>query len=883
MHERDLNGWKRLVEARSAAEGHSLSDEVTTELAMFLADAYQAERAAGATHEHADSTAQRRLDRATFDEVAQRQRASRSQPAPSLPPVADSGFASGFWYDVRAAARALQAARGFTTTAIFTMAAGLALATAILAVLNTYMLRGLPFPDADRLYRVDYGPFPWPEGMDKLDWSSLDDIVELPIAWDLDGFHLLGGEYPESAQGTWATPGFMQAMNVRAGLGRTFTPEEYLPGGPNVAMISHRLWQNRFGGNASIVGSTFTAYLNDRAESAATFTIVGVLPQDLWLMNTFTDVIGPLKGPASPYQFRLRTGVTPEVTAGRVETLIRGGATGLSPQFAVKLESLQASYIEQIRPMLWSVAVGAGLVVLIAAANVSVLMIVRARKRERELAVRVALGASHARIARMVTLEGVLIGAASTTIGLAVTAAVLPSIGPFVERSLNRRIPGGLASLSLDPMVLAVGLACGAAVTVLFTLVPAGMLWRSRASLAVAGSLRGITGSPGTGTSRAALIAIEVAASLTLLAGAALMADSARRMLQVDFGIDGREVTTAMLSARRSAFPDAPARAALYERLDRELPGVAGNRAVALTSYWPLQTPPAARVGSAQSPAVEASAMAVTRGYFDAVGARILEGRAFTAADRLGSEPVIIVSASLARQVWPRASAIGQSLSIQDAGAKQPRTVTVVGVVNDVRQEHLDNELFDTYLPLTQNPIPFTFLYLRGPLTASWEREVRGAIARVHPEISIGTVRPLEFELENQRARPRFLASLLTIFAIVASALALIGMHGVIAYAVRQRQREIAVRIAIGANPRAVTAMFLRYGAWVLGIGVVMGIAGAVGLGRVLQSQLHGVRPAEPRILLMAVAAFTAVAFIAVLWPARRAAAVDPLVVLKDE
>lgn len=535
--------------------------------------------------------------------------------------------------------------------------------------------------------------------------------------------------------------------------------------------------------------------------------------------------------------------------------------------------------------MLWSIAVGAGLVVLIAAANVAVLMIVRARQRERELAVRVALGASHMRIARMVTLEGVLIGTVSTTTGLATAAAVLPSLGPFVERSLSRRIPGGLGALSLDPMVLGAGLACGAAVTMLFTLVPVAMLWRSRASLAVAGSLRGIAGAPGTGGSRAALIAIEVAASFTLLAGAGLMADSARRMLQVDFGIDGRDVTTAMLSARRSAFPDEPARAALYERLDRDLAGVAGNTAIALTSYWPLQTPPGARVSAAgaPSPAIEASAMAVTRGYFDAVGVRVVEGRGFTPADRLGSEPVIIISTSLARNLWPRASAVGQSLAVQDAGSRPPRTVTVVGVVNDVRQEHLDAELFDTYLPLTQNPVPFAFLYLRGPLTAAWEREVRSALARVHPEITIGTVRPLEFELENQRARPRFLAFLLSTFAVVASALALIGMHGVIAYAVRQRQREIAVRIAIGANARDVMGMFLRYGAWVLGIGVMLGLAGAIGLGRVLQSQLHGVRPAEPGILVTAVVAFTAVAFIAVLWPARRAASVDPLVVLKDE
>ena len=432
-------------------------------------------------------------------------------------------------------------------------------------------------------------------------------------------------------------------------------------------------------------------------------------------------------------------------------------------------------------------------------------------------------------------------------------------------------------------MVLLVGLAGGAAVTALFTLIPVVMLWRSRASLAVAGSLRGIAGAPGTGRSRAVLIAIEVAASLTLLAGAALMADSARRMLQVDFGVDGRDVTTAMLSVRRSAFPDDPDRAGLYERLDRELAGVAGNTAFALASYWPLQAPPTTRISTANSTAAEATSQAVTTRYFEAVGMRALEGRTFTAADRLGSEPVIVISASLARHLWPRGSALGQPLSIEAGGAEPPTRVTVIGVVNDVRQTHLDQELFDTYVPLVQNPIPFTFLYLRGPLTASWDRDLRAALARIHPEISIGTVRPMEFGLEQERARPRFLAYLLSTFAIIASLLALVGMHGVIAYAVRQRQREIAVRIAIGADPRAVTAMFLRYGAWVLGAGVLLGVAGALGLGRVLQSQLHGVRPAEPAVLLMAVAVFTAVAFLAVLWPARRAASVDPLVVLKDE
>ena len=187
-----------------------------------------------------------------------------------------------------------------------------------------------------------------------------------------------------------------------------------------------------------------------------------------------------------------------------------------------------------------------------------------------------------------------------------------------------------------------------------------------------------------------------------------------------------------------------------------------------------------------------------------------------------------------------------------------------------MRQTHLDQELFDTYVPLVQNPIPFTFLLPTRAAHLLVDRPARG-LARIHPEILIGTVRPMEFGLEQERAGPRFLAYLLSTFAIIASLLALVGMHGVIAYAVRQRQREIAVRIAIGADPRAVTAMFLRYGAGAPAPAAA-GVAGALGLGRVLQSQLHGVRPAEPAVLLMAVAAFTVVAFLAVLWPARRGA-----------
>jgi putative ABC transport system permease protein len=511
-------------------------------------------------------------------------------------------------------------------------------------------------------------------------------------------------------------------------------------------------------------------------------------------------------------------------------------------------------------------------------------MIVRARKRDREIAVRFALGASRARVMRMLALEGALVGATSTLLGLITARLAMPLVGPLIERALERRVPGGLTALGLDAGVAAVVVACGIFVTVLFTLFPLAMVWRSQ-SVAVGASMRGVTDHPGAARSRALLIGLEVAASLTLLVGASLMAASAVRMLQVDFGIEGDQVVTAGLALRQRSFPDEASRAKFYQRLEAELGGAGGNQSVAFGDWWPLQgsRPRRAETGGTEPIVATANPFAVSPNYFKTLGIRLLDGRSFTEDDRLGREPVAMVSASLAARLWPRMRAVGQLFTIHPDGEGQPVTLTVVGVVNDVRQSHADTDQLDAYLSLAQRPSRFAFVYLRAQMAPSWEAELRSAIARVHPEVALGTPRSLVDGLEQERARPRFLAYLLTTFAVFACALALVGMYGVIAYAVRQRQREIAVRLAIGAAPRAITAMFLRDGALVLAAGLGVGVAGAVGLGRVLQSQLYGVRPAEPQVLAMAVVGFGVVALAAVLWPAWRAASTDAAMVLKQE
>ena len=510
--------------------------------------------------------------------------------------------------DLRAAIGALVAARGFTIIAVITLSTGLALAVVILTALNAYVFRSLPYPAADRLYRVDYGPpnqLP-ARGLEQLDWSRVDDVIEFGIAWDLDVFYLLGHQYPESAPGGWVTAGYINGLGIRVARGRTFDSADFMPGSPSVALISHRLWQTRFGGDSNIVGRAFQAYVSDRPDEAEVFTVVGVLPADLWHLNVYTEVLAPLKARTYPYMVRLRPGVTPAVATERIDRLVRSGLGTVPATLEVVLTSTHESYVASVRPMLWSVAAAAALVLLIASTNVAVLTIVRGRRRERELAMRLALGASHLRIARLLALEGTLLGAVSLLLALVTASVILPLIAPLIERSMDRRVPGGLEALRIDWSVLAAALICAAVVTLVLSVLPLVPLRRANVSTSLAGFARCATASPRAGRSRAALIAVEVAASLTLLAGAGLMAETAIRMLRVDFGFDADEVVTASLALRQRSFPDVADRAAFFERLLTELQGVGGSTSLALGDCGRCK----ARVHGVSKPGVKAPAPA---------------------------------------------------------------------------------------------------------------------------------------------------------------------------------------------------------------------------------------------------------------------------------
>ena len=789
----------------------------------------------------------------------------------------------------RLAARSLVGARGFTTTAIVTLGVGMALCTTAMAVVSAYLLRDLPYPAADRLYWVRYGApgQDQPRDLEKLDWSSLDDVIEHTVAWDLDVFYMLGGENVESVPGAWVTPGFVHGLGIQPAIGRGLDADSFVAGGPNVALISDRIWKSRFGGDPNILGRAFTAYVSDRPEEAEQFTIVGVMPARFWHLNPYTDIMTPLRAQTHPYMTRLRAGITPAVAASRITKLVAAGATRVPENWNATVVSAHEVHVQAVRPMLRASSVAAALVLLVACANVACLLLVRATRRQREMAVRTALGAGRFAIARMLLAEGVILGGAATVLALLLTNVALGAIAPTIQQQLGRSAPGGLFTIDAQTILMTIGL--GMITALMCAVVPLAGIARMRVLGGLQGSSRTMTEGGRSQRIRGGLIVAQIALTLTLLAGAALMMRSVISLLQTDMGFTANRVLNASITLRQARYPDPPSRAAVFERITARMTTLPGVESVGLTTAWPLQQPtaqPIERRGGSSGSA-RAVVHGVSDSYFAALDIPMITGRGFSTTDRIETAAVAIVSESLARQLWPDGSALRQRIAVpQNQERGQPILIDreIVGIVRDVRQGPADTDLADLYVPMLQSPTRFAFVLMRtsGP-PANWLAPLRAAAREVDPELAVDRARPLQLAVDEVTARPRFLAWLLGIFAAIAALLALVGVYGVIAYAVRQREREIAVRLAIGAEPARITRLFVRQGAVILVIGLALGVAGVIAAGRLIESQLFGVSPRDPMTLTITVAAFAVAGLLAIWWPSRVAGAMDPAIALKAE
>jgi putative ABC transport system permease protein len=817
-----------------------------------------------------------------------------SHPNPDSAPASRASVAP-LGNDLSLAWRALRRTPGYAVVAIATLALGLALVASTLALVNAYLIRALPFPASHRLFHVIYAPVgqPEPRGLTALDWRGLSDVVEVADSTIPARFSLREGGSFEVFSGLQVSAGSLEAIGVRVVQGRPFSAEEFKAGAEQVALISHEMWRDRLGGDPQIVGKQLRAGGGNPGDPIASYRILGVLPPEFHSVRDYArgiaHILVPLRVPMRTYLIRLREGVPPAYAEQRLTDVARGIATSVPPGWGgIKLESVQARYVAGLKPVLTAVSVAAGLVLLIVVANLSVLTLLRALRRQKEIAIRVALGANRRDIARLLLAEAALVCGCALGVALVSTTLVLRLWGPVIEARLGRPIPGGASALSLDPTVLLGVGGAGLAVALALAVLPILTLWHRGLGDALRREGRSGTDRPSTRRLRAGLIVLEVAASLALLVGGGLMIRSVLTMVGTPLGFSTEHVLRTRIALQPATkYPDAASFRRFHDRLAARLAEIP-RTSFATANFIPFYETPQQTVEIDEGASSRAGLLAVSDGYFSTLRIAVRQGRSFAAADQEGVEPVAIVSETLARRLWPGGNALGGRLRTADQPVpNSPLTEwrTVVGIVADVHQTPTDTDLNDIYIPLPQAPNRYCPLYLRSELPAADLSElVRSAIAAIDPDVvPTDGLTPLQLEGDRLLAGPRFLMTILTGFAGFAALLALLGIYGVTAYAVQQREREVAIRIALGAPNTAVVRLFLRAGGRQLAGGVVLGLIGASGVARVLASQIHGVQPFDATTLTASAGFIVVAGLLATWWPARRATTRNPLSVLKEE
>jgi predicted permease len=798
--------------------------------------------------------------------------------------------------DLRYGARSLARSPGYAAAVVATLALAIGANSAIFSVVHAVLLKPLPYAGGDRLVRLHQRALP--AGFEEVELSVAEladyrarvGAFEALVEFHGMSFTLLSHGEPERVRTGVVSADYFDVLGVEPVAGRTFVADDDLPGAPAVLVLSHSYSLRRFGGDRAAVGTVVE--MNDRAH-----TIVGVLPP-VPLVPEDQDVYMPVS--ACPYRSapafvanrdrRMMSALArlrPEVSAAAAAAETAAVAQAMAAEhpeiyppaagFTAEVVPLGDELSRAARPTFLVLLAAVGLVLLIACANVASLALARRLRRRQELAVRAALGASRGRLARQLLTEAVLLALAAGALGLALAAGALDLLTAFAARYSPRA-----AEIGLDPAVLGFTLGVSLAAGLGFGALPAFAHGQPFGGLAASGGGRIASG----GGLRRALVVVQLAVSLVLLAAAGLAARSLWALHRVDPGFDPGDVLTASIALNWTRYDDgAKARAFYLELLERvHGPGVAS---AAVAGTFPLdEDGPGRRRWQAegQPPADPelaplADLFLVSEEYFDVLGMPLVAGRPFAATDDAGAPAVAVVGRALARR-WG-ADPVGRRISIDEGES----WLTVIGVVGDVRQHGLDREAGEAiYLPFRQGPGYAGRLLVRGDgdprrLTA----RVREAVRAIDPEQPVSDVRTLEQVRAASLAPPRLTASLLAAFALLALAIAATGVAGLMAYAVGQRSHEIGIRLALGAARGRVVAMIVGQGLALAAAGAALGLAAALGATRLLEDLLFRVEPTDPLTLGAVTAALIAVAAAACLLPARRATAIDPVRALRCE
>jgi len=812
--------------------------------------------------------------------------------------------------DLKHAFRLLRSAPSFSATAIIALALGIGANTAIFSVVNSVLLKPLPYPDADRIVvlmnSTRQGNFPGASVPKYNAWRSQTRALEDVAAYDVGGpgINIGGGERPEQAKGIHASYEFFRLFGVPVAIGRAFTREEDLPGGGKVVLISDALWHRRFGSDPNVIGKPISL-------GGESYTIIGVVGA-AFDFNPTPELFLPFQAdPNSTQQahfFQAAARLKPGVTLEQARVALRLTADEFRAKFPGQLgptngfsaELMQETIVRNVRPALLILLGAVGCVLLIACANVANLLVARASVRSREIAIRSAIGAGRWRIIRQLLTESVLLSSAGGLLGLA--------IGVIGVRGLLALNPGNLprigadgAGVTIDWTVLAFTMGVSLLTGVLFGLFPA--IHASRTDLTETIKDAGDRGgsSMGQNKTRSALVIVELALAIVLLAGAGLLIRTFAALHAVSPGFDAHNVLTLDTSMTGAKFDTSAGVTDLSRMAVERIEAIPGVEAAAASSYLPLEGGlglPFNIVGRtrAEGPSDGGAGWAyVTAKFFEVFKVKVVQGRAFTDRDTSGAPGVVIVNEAFVRKFWQGQSAIGQRLVIGPgmgpAFAEPAREI--VGVVTDARDGGLNSDpqpqmftpvaqVKDSVLALNNRFMPLTWVVRTNANPMASVQQVQQVFKDL-ADLPMAHPRSMEQVVVQSTARNRFNTLLLGIFALVAISLAAIGLYGLMSYSVEQRTVEFGIRMALGADAGSLRNMVVGQAMKLAVAGAVLGSIAAYFLTTVLSTMLFGVSAKDPLVFSGAALLLTAVMLVASYLPARRAIKIDPVIALRHQ
>ena len=790
--------------------------------------------------------------------------------------------------DLRFSLRLFAKNPGLAGLIVFALALGIGANTAIFTAANDFLFRPLPFTDSDRLLALtESAPKSvgesWTSPRDYLDWAAQNHVFEGMAGWSPAGYNLTGNGEPERVPGMRVTANFFPVLGVRPLLGRDFARREDVPRGDPVVILSHSLWQRRFGGRRDILGRPIV--MNGRA-----FTVIGVMPPGFWFTNAREDVFVSLGlNPAETYRgghnikviARLKAGV-PLKQAQAEMTAIIAGILRNDPENAgqtVVAERLRDRMVRQVKPALLALLAAVGMVLLIACANIANLLLARAAAREKEIAVRRAVGGRTGRIVRQMLTESLVLAALGGALGVLVAA--------WGVRILYAAIPADLQPLrpvGIDWTVLGFTALATVLTGLLFGLAPACLAVRPD----LAQSLKdGGLAQTGLGRMRVGswLVIVEVALAAVLVTGAGTLIKSFIRLAAVDPGFRPESVLTVRIQRQRyqaKFCDDLLARAGA-------VPGVVAAGAVSnlpMTGQdWSQNLTVEDRPFRGDRDYVWACHRVASLEYFRAIGMRLLAGRVFDRTDTRDRPHVVVINEAFAKKAWPNENAVGKRFRIGDYHPDRTNPpYEVIGVVADARYSGLADQPYpEMFFCVNQegatNGMTFVFRTARDPRTLTGA--IRGIVRSLDADQPIAKVSTLETLVAESVAPQRLTMLLGGIFAVLALVLAGTGLYGVISYSAVQRTHEIGIRMAIGAPVGRVVRLVIMQGLGLAASGLIAGVAAILVLGRLLAGLLFDVSPRDPWILAGGCAVLGGIALAASYIPARRAAKTDPLEALR--